>query len=298
MSKSLLVTVALCAGLGSAGPTWARRAHAGHGAGAVGRRPLAAGLRRGGRGGAPDRRGRPGGRRGRRARREGRRPRQGRPGAGAHRRPRGRTERQRQRGAGAVGARHARRGEQGLRAPEAAVREAVHQPGRARARRVAVQGDAGAGRGAAGAGRRGAHPVGLARRARAVRRRRRRGTGGARRHGDARPAAADAVRPGALRVTAAVPQTAAGAAAAGRSKVEFPGLPRAQRWFAPAPARCRCCRRSTPPRTPCSCASTCRPAQPGVVPGHVRPGLAARAAARRRRAALRARARRSCAAPR
>ncbi len=59
--------------------------------------------------------------------------------------------------AGAGGARRAGRGDQGVRAPEAAVRAELHQPGGARARRGAVQGDAGAGRRAAGAGRRGAH---------------------------------------------------------------------------------------------------------------------------------------------
>ena len=55
MRKSLLVSVALCAGLASAAPAWAAAADAGHGTGAVGRRPLAAGLRRRGRGGAPER---------------------------------------------------------------------------------------------------------------------------------------------------------------------------------------------------------------------------------------------------
>ncbi len=56
---------------------------------------------------------------------------------------------------------------------------------------------------------------GLHVRARALCRRGRRGAGGAGRHGDAGPAAADAVRPGALRVTAAVPQSRLGAAVGG-----------------------------------------------------------------------------------
>ena len=103
---------------------------------------------------------------------------------------------------------HAGRGEQGLRAPEAAVRQAVHQPGGAGAGRIAVQGHAGAGCGTAGAGRRGAHAVRfLSSCARPMRR-----------HGRSPVAQGDMAmpgralltlyEPGALRVTAAVPQSA------------------------------------------------------------------------------------------
>ena len=132
--------------------------------------------------------------RGRRHRREGRRCRQGRPGAGADRRAGGGTERRRQRRAGPVGARHAGSGDQGIRPPEAAVREEVHEPGRARARRSAIQGHAGAGFGAARPGGRGARPIRLLRRQGALWRRGRRGSGDARRHGDAGPPAADDLR--------------------------------------------------------------------------------------------------------
>ena len=48
-------------------------------------------------------------------------------------------------------------------------------------------------------------------------------------------AAADAVRPGALRVTAAVPQTDIARIAPGKpAKIEFPGLPADRQWVAPA----------------------------------------------------------------
>ena len=196
MRKSLLVSVALCAGLAVGGAGLGGRGDAGHGTGAVGRRPFAAGLRRRGRSGAPERGRGPGGRFDRRAGGQGRRPRQGRPDAGPHRRPRCRTDRQRQRCAGPFGPGAAGRGQQGLRAPEAALRQAVHQPGRAGACRVAVQGLAGPGCGAAGAGQRHAHAVGPARRARALCRRGGRSARGPGRHGLAGQAAADAVRTG------------------------------------------------------------------------------------------------------
>ena len=69
--------------------------------------------------------------------------------------------------------------------------------------------------------------------------------------------------PGALRVTAAVPQGALAAQPKG-VRVEFPQLREPQRWL--DAARCRCCPRSTRRPTPRSCASRCRPAWPAWPP--------------------------------
>ncbi len=106
-----------------------------------------------------------------------------------------------------IGARHARSGDQGIRPPEAAVREELHQPGRSRARRGAVQGDRGPGFGATGSSGRGARAIRLLRRQGAVWRRDRRSPD--RRSATWRCRAARCspftIRP--LRVTAAVPQT-------------------------------------------------------------------------------------------
>ena len=153
------------------------------------------GIRRRGRGGAPDRDRRPGERRGGRTAGQGGRPRQRRPVAVAHRRPHRRPERRRQRRPGAGRRGRAGRGQPGIRPPAAAVPEAVHQPGRAGARRVGIQGHPGPGERPAGPGRRRPHPDRVACRARALCRRDRRTAGVAGRHGDAGPAAADAVRP-------------------------------------------------------------------------------------------------------
>ncbi len=132
----------------------------------------------------------------RRAERQGRRPHPGRPGAGCawtrgppNRRPPPAPRRCAP--PAPPGRRHPR-----LRTPAPALREELHQPGRARPRRGAVQ--VGPGRSRGPAGQRGgrAHPVRLLRGQGALRRRGGRRGRGAGRHGDAGPSAADAVRPG------------------------------------------------------------------------------------------------------
>ena len=103
------------------------------------------------------------------------------------------TDGRRQRRAGPVSACIAGSRGQGVRTPEAAVREKIHEPGRTRTRRSAVQGHAGAGFGANRSGGCGAGPIRLLCRQGALRRGCRRGPDRAGRHGHARPAAVDAV---------------------------------------------------------------------------------------------------------
>ena len=97
-----------------------------------------------------------------------------------------------------------------LRPPAAALREELHQPGRARPRRGAVTRRPRPKPPPCWPRRGRAHAVRLLRGQRALRRRGRRRAGGAGRHGDAGPSAADAVRPGARCASASrVPQIVA-----------------------------------------------------------------------------------------
>ena len=66
-------------------------------------------------------------------------------------------------------------------------------------------------------------------------------------------------QPGALRVSAAVPQSALGPTVRRAPVSSSPGCPK--RSAGCRPSRCRCCRRSTRPRTRRRCASRCRPRQ-------------------------------------
>ena len=101
--------------------------------------------------------------------------------------------------------------------------------------------------------------------------------------------------PAALRVTAAVPQSALARAADRACASSSRACPSAQRWL--APRACRCCPRSMPATHTVQLRMPCRPAWPGVAPGmFARVWLpAARPAAQAR---LFVPARRSCAAPR